>query len=84
MSADLAFMNAIELGAAIRSGEVSSVEATENFFQRIERLDPQLNSYLALCQDQALADARPPTRRCVGATPPASSTASPYPSKTWK
>ena len=58
MSADLAFMNAIELGAAIRSGEVSSVEATENFFQRIERLDPQLNSYLALCQDQALADAR--------------------------
>ena len=58
MSADLAFMNAIELRAAIRSGEVSSVEATENFFQRIERLDPQLNSYLALCQDQALADAR--------------------------
>ena len=58
MSADLAFMNAIELRAAIQSGEVSSVEATENFFQRIERLDPQLNSYLALCQDQALADAR--------------------------
>ena len=58
MSADLAYMSAIELSAAIRNQEVSSLEATENFFERIGRLDPQLNSYLTLCQDQALADAR--------------------------
>ena len=58
MSADLAFMSAIELSAAIRAQEVSSVEATENFFERIGRLDPQLNSYLTLCQEQALNDAR--------------------------
>jgi Asp-tRNA(Asn)/Glu-tRNA(Gln) amidotransferase A subunit family amidase len=58
MSADLAFMSAVELADNIRQKKVSSLEATENFFQRIDRLDPQLHSYLTLCQDQALADAR--------------------------
>ena len=58
MSAELAFMSAVELAQAIRQKKVSSLEATQNFFQRIDRLDPQLNSYLTLCRDQALADAR--------------------------
>ena len=58
MSTELAFMSAVELAQAIRDKKVSSLEATENFFQRIDRLDSQLHSYLTLCQDQALADAR--------------------------
>jgi aspartyl-tRNA(Asn)/glutamyl-tRNA(Gln) amidotransferase subunit A len=58
MSTDLSFMPATELTAAIRAKEVSSVEVTEHFFQRIDRLDPQLNSYLALRRDEAMADAR--------------------------
>ena len=58
MSADLAFMSAIDLAKSIRDKKVSSLEATENFFQRIEQLDPQLHSYLTLCHDQALAEAR--------------------------
>jgi aspartyl-tRNA(Asn)/glutamyl-tRNA(Gln) amidotransferase subunit A len=58
MSAELAFMSAVDLGRAIRDKEVSVVEVTEQFFQRIEELDPQLNSYLTLCQEQAMADAR--------------------------
>jgi aspartyl-tRNA(Asn)/glutamyl-tRNA(Gln) amidotransferase subunit A len=58
MSADLAFTSAIDLAKSIRDKKVSSLEATENFFQRIEQLDPQLHSYLTLCHDQALADAR--------------------------
>ena len=58
MSAELAFMSAVELAENIRQKKVSSLEATENFFERIHRLDPQLHSYLTLCQDQALADAR--------------------------
>ena len=58
MSADLAFMSAVELAQNIREKKVSSLEATENFFQRIDQLDSQLNSYLALCRDQALAEAR--------------------------
>ena len=55
---DLSYMPATELAQAIRSGQVSSVEVTQHFYERIDRLDPQLNSYLALCQEQALADAR--------------------------
>ena len=58
MSAELAFMSAVELAQAIRQKKVSSLEATENFFQRIDHLDSQLNSYLTLCRDQALTDAR--------------------------
>ncbi|MDA0264393.1 MAG: amidase [Chloroflexi bacterium] len=58
MSAELAFMSAVELAQAIRQKKVSSWEATENFFQRIDALDPRLNSYLTLCHDQALAEAK--------------------------
>ena len=58
MSSELAFMSAVELAQSIRDKKVSSLEATENFFQRIDQLDSQLHSYLTLCQDQALADAR--------------------------
>jgi len=58
MSAELAFMSAVELAKNIREKKVSSLEATQNFFERIDRLDSQLNSYLTLCRDQALADAR--------------------------
>ena len=58
MSAELAYMSAVDLAEAIRQKKVSSLEATENFFQRIDRLDSQLHSYLTLCQDQALTDAR--------------------------
>ena len=58
MSAELAFMSAVELAKSIREKRVSSLEATENFFQRIDQLDSKLNTYLTLCRDQALADAR--------------------------
>ena len=57
MSSELAFMSAVELAQSIRDKKVSSLEATENFFQRIDQLDSQLHSYLTLCRDQALADA---------------------------
>ena len=55
---ELSYMPATELAHAIRTRQVSSVEVTQHFYERIERLDSRLNSYLALCQEQALADAR--------------------------
>ena len=58
MGAELAFMSAVELAQNIREKKISSLEATENFFKRIDLLDHQLHSYLTLCQDQALSDAR--------------------------
>ena len=58
MDADLRFASATELRKLIDAKEVSVVELTELFYQRIEELNPRLNAYLALCPDQALAAAR--------------------------
>ena len=58
MTADLAYTPAVELSRAIRARRTSSVEITQQYLQRIETLDPRLNSYLALRPEQALADAR--------------------------
>lgn len=45
------------LAGRIESGEVSPVDLTHLVFERIERLNPVLNAYVTLMQDQALADA---------------------------
>ncbi len=58
MDNELAFAPATELRRLIDAKEVSIVELTELFYQRIQRLDPQLNAYLTLCQDEALEQAR--------------------------
>jgi len=58
MDADLAFASATDLRQLIDSKEVSIVELVELFYRRIEEFNPKLNAYLALCADEALADAR--------------------------
>ena len=58
MDADMAFAPATELSRLIQSKEVSIVELVELFYQRIDSINPRLNAYLALCQDQALDQAR--------------------------
>ena len=58
MDTELAFAPATELRRMIAGGEVTSVALTELFYRRIEALNPQLNAYLTLCREQALADAR--------------------------
>lgn len=58
MNRELAFKSATELRQLIDSGQVSCVELTEGFFSRIESLNPQLNAYLALCQETAMEEAR--------------------------
>ena len=55
---DLAFAPATELRDLIASRQVTSVELTELYLTRIESLDGQLNSYLTLTPDIALAQAR--------------------------
>ena len=51
-------MNIREAGAALRSKAVSSVELTTAALERIQRLDPQLNSFLTVTDGAALAQAR--------------------------
>ena len=57
-STEIAFLSATELGTAIRSKQISPVEAVEAYLERIQRIDPKVNSYITVCADQALADAR--------------------------
>ena len=55
---DLAFTSTTELRALIASGEVSPVEVTELYLDRIDRLDSRLNSYLTVSADHAIDSAR--------------------------
>lgn len=54
---DLAFAGLAHQAEMIRAGEVSSRELTELYLERIERIDPQLNSYRVVLADRALAEA---------------------------
>ena len=56
--AELPFLSATELASLIKSKEVSPVEATEAYLERIPQLDPKLNSYITVTADRAMADAR--------------------------
>src|SRR3954447_4354344 len=54
---DLAFSGLAKQAELIRDGEVSSRELTELYLERIERIDPQLNSYRVVMSERALAEA---------------------------
>jgi amidase len=55
-----AFLPALEQARLVRDREVSAVELVEEYLARIERLDPQLNAYVTVCGDEALAAAQAP------------------------
>lgn len=56
--ADLPFLSAAALGELIRKREVSPVEATEAYLERIDAVDATLRSYITVCRDEAIAAAR--------------------------
>ena len=53
----LPFLSASDLSRLIQSKEVSPIEATEAYLDRIESEDFRFHSYLTVMRDQALADA---------------------------
>ena len=55
---DQAFAPATELRGLIADGRVSPVEITELYLSRIERMDPQLNSYITVTAERAMEAAR--------------------------
>jgi amidase len=56
----LAFLPALEQARLVREREVSSRELVELYLERIERLDPDLNTYVTVVADQAIAAAESP------------------------
>ena len=64
---DLAFAGLAQQAAMVRAGAVSSRELVELYLERIERIDPQLNSYRVVMAERALADAdQADSRRAAG------------------
>lgn len=47
-----------ELSAALHKKDISSVELTQHYIERIKQFDPKLNSFITVCEEQALADAK--------------------------
>ena len=58
MSDELTQLDITQLAAKIRAKEVSPVEVTEAYLERIERLNPLLNAYITVMAEQARANAR--------------------------
>lgn len=54
----LAYASATELLGHIATKQISPVELAELFFHRIDRLDPQLNSFILLAYDEAIEAAK--------------------------
>ena len=58
IDAELAFASATDLLELILTKQISPVELTELYFDRIERLDSQLNAFLLLTHDEAMETAK--------------------------
>ncbi|HZT45981.1 MAG TPA: amidase [Gaiellaceae bacterium] len=54
---ELAFLTATEQADLVRKGEVTPVELVETCLERIERLNPELNAFVTVCAEEALAAA---------------------------
>ncbi|MBW4463889.1 MAG: amidase [Pegethrix bostrychoides GSE-TBD4-15B] len=62
---DLAFTPALEQAHLIRTGQVSPLELTQLYLDRIESLDSQLGSFVTVTAELAIADAKSKTERLV-------------------
>ncbi len=66
MSDELCLLPATELRARIVRKDVSPVEITRAVLARAERMQPELNCFITLCGDEAMAEARNAERRGRG------------------
>ena len=55
---DIPFLSTAELSELIRQKEVSPVEVTESYLERIDDLGFKFNSYITVCRKEALQAAR--------------------------
>ena len=63
---DIPFLTVAELGRLIRGKDVSPVEATEAYLDRIDDLDFKFNAYLTVCRREALRAAREADQEIAG------------------
>src|SRR5438132_14246225 len=58
VSDDVLFLSAAGQAALIRDKQLSPVELTRAYLERIDRLDGRLRAYITVCREAALAAAR--------------------------
>ncbi|HSS32554.1 MAG TPA: amidase [Solirubrobacterales bacterium] len=63
---DLAFVGAARQAEMVRAGEVTPTELVQMYLERIERLDPQLNSFRKVYAERALLEAEQAEARLKG------------------
>ena len=51
------FLSTTELSQLIKTKNISPVEATQAYLERISQVDSSLNSYITVCGEQALSEA---------------------------
>ncbi len=68
MSTDLCYRTLTEAAHLLRRREISPVELTRAVLARIERLDPQLHSYITITAERALDHARKAERELAAGT----------------
>jgi len=66
---EIAFLSATDQARLVAAGELSSLELVETYLSRIERLDGPLRSYVTVCAEEALAEARDPKPGPLGGVP---------------
>ncbi|WP_267383394.1 amidase [Cyanobacterium sp. uoEpiScrs1] len=64
-SLDLAFAPALELAQLIRDHQISPLELTHVYLNRIKQYDPQIGSFFAIAEDLALAEAKAKTEQLI-------------------
>jgi aspartyl-tRNA(Asn)/glutamyl-tRNA(Gln) amidotransferase subunit A len=69
LNSGLVNMSIAELSSLLLKKEVSAVEITGIFLERIERLQPQLNAYITICRQEALDSAKSADRLLTRAYP---------------
>jgi len=69
LSQHLCFLSATELRARIGRKEASPVEITRAVLERAERLQPELNCFITLCGDEAMACAQTAERQATAGEP---------------
>jgi len=57
-----------ELSAALKAGEFSSTELTQSYLSRIAEFDPQINAYITVSEEPALAAAKAADEKIAAGT----------------
>jgi len=50
---EIIWMSAIQLAKSIKKGEISPVEVVDAFYNRIKKVNPEINAFVTLTEESA-------------------------------